>query len=144
MGRLKCTGGRKFGVASHDPNVTFSYGCWLRRNALLGRICANEFFRVPRFAFSVGIMRSVSHTCFFSSPSHERYGIDGGRLGVMASFMLILLLNSGIAWVDLLRRLLSCRWPGWWVQSSFSGTFGWNGIARFFVMSNLAALNYGS
>ena len=131
MGRLKCTGGRKFGVASRGPNVTFSYGCWLRRNALLGRIFANEVFRAPQCAFFVCTMRNVSHTCFFFAPSQERYGIDGGRLEVMVSFMLTPLLSFKKAWVDLLRRLLSYRWPGWLVQSSFSGTSGWRGIAGF-------------
>ena len=143
MGKLKCAGGRKFGVASHGLSVTSSYGCWLSRNALLGRIYANEVFRVPRFAFFVVIMRSVSHTCFSSAPFQEKYGTNGGRLGDTVVFMLTLLSNSGKAWADLLRRLLSCRWPGWWVQSSFSGTFGWKGITRFFVRPNLATPNCG-
>ena len=124
MGRMKCTGGRKFGVASRGPNVTFSYGCWLRRNALLGRIFANEVFRAPQCAFFVCTMRSVSHICFFSAPSQERYGTDGGRLGVMVAFMLTPLSSFGKAWADLLRRPLSYRLPGWLVQSSFFGTFG--------------------
>ena len=102
MGKLKCTGGRKFRVAFRGPSVTFSYGCWLRRNALLGRISTNEVFRDLRFAFFVCTMRSVSPTYFFSTLFRERYGIDGGRLGAMVVYMLILLLIFGKAWADLL------------------------------------------
>ena len=90
MGWLKCTSGRKFGAAIHGPSATFSYGYWLRGSALLGRIFANEVFRVPQFVFFVCTMRSVSPTCFFSAPFRERYGIDGGRLGGMGVSMLIL------------------------------------------------------
>ena len=111
MVQLKCTGGRRSGITFLGPNAIFSYGCLLRRNASLGRIFAKEDFRDLLFASYAHTMKSVSLICFFFVPSQRKYGIDGGRRGVMVVFMPLLLLNFGKAWADLQQRLLSYRLP---------------------------------
>ena len=88
MVQLKCIGGRRFGIILLGPNVIFSYGCWLRRNVSLGRIFIKEAFKELMFASYARTMKSVSLTCFFFALSRRKYGIDGGRLGVMVLFML--------------------------------------------------------
>lgn len=79
----------------------------------------------------VRTVKSAFLISFFSVSIQERFGIFGGKHGIIVVSMLPLLLSYGKELVDHQPRSFSSKLLGILVLLSSSGTFGWRGIVRF-------------